>query len=116
MAAFSGSVDNGCERFRAHEIRAWASSLAWHNNTSLFDIMEAAFWTSPATFLEFYLRDISHTKQDGSKGISFVADHHLHKVQGTQVCKTLGKPAIRGVLFYALVIQTVSMCRNKSKF
>ena len=72
-AAFSGSVDNGCERFRAHEIRAWASSLAWHNNTSLFDIMEAAFWTSPATFLEFYLRDISHTKQDGSKGISFVA-------------------------------------------
>ena len=71
-AAFASSV-NGSERFRAHEIRAWASSLAWHNNTSLHDIMEAAYWTSPATFLQFYLRDVSHTKEDGSRGISFVA-------------------------------------------
>ena len=58
---------------RAHEIRALASSLAWFNNTSLADIMNAAYWFGRPTFFQYYLRDISHKKMDGSRGISLVA-------------------------------------------
>ena len=58
---------------RAHEIRAWASSIAWANNTSLQDIMQAAYWFGRATFFQFYLRDVSNKKADGSRGISMVA-------------------------------------------
>ena len=58
---------------RAHEVRAWASSLAWAHNTSLQAIMEAGFWFCQATFLQYYLRDVAHEREDGSKGISFVA-------------------------------------------
>lgn len=63
----------GAKSCRAHEVRAWASSLAWANNTSLASIMEAAYWFSEATFLHFYLRDVSHVKEDGSRGLSLVA-------------------------------------------
>ena len=102
IAAFSGSVGNGDERFRAHEFRAWVSSLAWHNSTSLLDSIEAAFWSSPALFLEFYLRDVLHTfkmvPKASPSGQS--TNHHLHhQVQGTKVSKTLGKPASLGLGF-----------------
>ena len=39
----------------------------------LVSIMEAAYWFSEATFLHFYLRDVSHVKEDGSRGLSLVA-------------------------------------------
>ena len=55
---------------RAHEIRAWAASLAWAHNTSLNSILDAAFWRNPGTFLEFYLRDVSRLNEDGSRGIA----------------------------------------------
>ena len=58
---------------RAHEVRAWASSLAWAHNTSLQSIMEAGYWFSGATFIHYYLRDVAQEREDGSKGISFVA-------------------------------------------
>ena len=32
------------DKVKAHEVRAWAASLAWSHNTSLKDIMEAAYW------------------------------------------------------------------------
>ena len=58
---------------KAHEVRAWAASIAWANNTSLHDIMRAAYWFGRATFFQFYLRDVSNKRSDGSKGISMVA-------------------------------------------
>ena len=66
----SGPEPGNC---RAHEVRAWATSLAWANNTSLQAIMEAAYWFKESTFLHFYLRDYAHERDDGSKGISLVA-------------------------------------------
>ena len=69
----TGQPDN----VRAHEVRAWATSLAWANNTSLKDLMEAAYWFGRPTFFQFYLRDVSHKKLDGSRGISLVAAQQI---------------------------------------
>ena len=55
---------------RPHEIRAWASSLAFASNISLGSLMDAAYWRSPGTFLHFYLRDVSRLQEDGSRGIA----------------------------------------------
>ena len=66
-------VDEASKSSRAHEVRAWAASLAWANNASLQSIMEAGYWFSQATFIQFYLRDVSHERMDGTRAISFVA-------------------------------------------
>ena len=59
---------------RAHEVRAWASSAAFAHSWNLKDVMAAAYWQSETSFINFYLRDISLTRGDGSFGIStFVA-------------------------------------------
>ena len=38
---------------KPHEIRAWASSLAFASNISLSSLMDAAYWRSPGTFIHF---------------------------------------------------------------
>ena len=55
---------------RPGEVRAWASSLAFAHSRSLQDIMEAAYWRSPATFIQFYLRDVSRVRDDGSHRVA----------------------------------------------
>ena len=54
---------------RPHEVRAWASSLVFAHSRSLRDIMEAAYWCLQATFIQFYLRDVSCLQDDGSHGV-----------------------------------------------
>ena len=73
IAYSTSTVDKEPGSLRAHEVRAWAASLAWANNTSMTAILEAGYWFSQATFLQYYLRDVSHVKMDGSRSISFVA-------------------------------------------
>ena len=58
--------------YRTHEIRAWASSMAWAHNVSLNNIMDAAYWLISGTFIQFYLREVSRLNQDCSCGISSV--------------------------------------------
>ena len=57
---------------RPHEIRAWASSLAWVHNTSMTDILDAAYWFNQGTFIDHYLRDVSRVNSDNSRGIASV--------------------------------------------
>ncbi|XP_076440473.1 uncharacterized protein LOC143279970 isoform X2 [Babylonia areolata] len=40
--------------------------------TRLPDIMDAAYWKNPATFIDFYLRDVACLRDDGSRGIASV--------------------------------------------
>ena len=54
---------------RAHEVRAWASSLAFAHSIPLSEVMQSAFWKSQGTFIEGYLRDVSRFREDGSRGI-----------------------------------------------
>ena len=41
--------------FRAHEVRAWATSLALIHLVSLASIMQAAFWGIDSSFLQVFL-------------------------------------------------------------
>ncbi|XP_055957300.1 uncharacterized protein LOC130013001 [Patella vulgata] len=50
---------------RPHEIRAYAATLALHNNISVSDIMKGCFWSGDTTFANFYLRDLSDETLDG---------------------------------------------------
>ena len=79
--AYNQSKASMPDDVRAHEVRAWASSLAWANNTSLKAIMEAAYWFGTPTFFNFYLRDVTQSRLDGSHGISVVAAQQVLKKQ-----------------------------------
>ena len=46
------------ERIRAHDVRAHSSSLAWFRGVSLQDILKAAAWKSPSSFVSCYLSDV----------------------------------------------------------
>ena len=72
--------EGGCDGLsaKAHEVRAWATSLAFAHSLPLSKIMEAAYWKSQGTFIEFYLRDVSRLREDGSRGIqSLVAAQNV---------------------------------------
>ena len=63
---------------RAHEVRALSASMAASHQLPLNAILEAAFWRSEDSFINFYLRDTAHLREDGSRGIgSIVVAQHL---------------------------------------
>ena len=64
---------------RAHEVRALSASLAASHHLPLNSILEAAFWRSEDSFINFYLRDTALLRDDGSRGIGsvVVAQHVL---------------------------------------
>ena len=66
-------------RARAHEVRALAASLAFKCTTSLKEVLDAAYWKSENTFINFYLRDISRLNEENVGGISsvVVAQHSI---------------------------------------
>ena len=43
---------------RAHDVRAHASSTAWFRGVPLDDVMKAASWKSPSTFISCYLTNV----------------------------------------------------------
>ena len=55
---------------KAHEIRAWSASLAFAQTRDLRAVLDAAYWRSPATFIQHYLRDVARLREDGSLGIA----------------------------------------------
>jgi hypothetical protein len=55
---------------KAHEVRAWAASLAVAHSSRLEDVLQAAYWRSIDVFISFYLRDTSTALQDGSFGVA----------------------------------------------
>lgn len=52
--------------FQAREVRAIATSLAFHQNFSLDQVMKAASWRADGTFASFYLRDLVPSGELGS--------------------------------------------------
>lgn len=61
------------QNFQARELRALATSLAFHQHHSLKQIMEAASWRANGTFASFYLRDLSPAQLDTRLGPLVVA-------------------------------------------
>ena len=46
---------------RAHSTGEISSSMAPHRGMTVVDICAAASWSSPYSFIQFYLRDVSHS-------------------------------------------------------
>lgn len=65
---------------RAHDLRAWSASLAAAKNVAIHEIMAAAYWKSENTFINYYLRDCSLRRENGTHSISalVVAQRALH--------------------------------------
>ena len=57
---------------RAHEVRAWSTTLAAANSVRLDDILQATYWKSWNVFTDFYLRDVSAVRLDGLHSLSAV--------------------------------------------
>ncbi len=57
------SVDLKIYGIKAHEVRAFSTSWAFHNRLPLSSLMEAAAWRPHGTFSRFYLG--SMTAQSG---------------------------------------------------
>ena len=60
-AAYASATDEDCRLAQAsvHEVRAIASSLAYQATYALNDVLRAATWANPTTFIDHYLRDVS---------------------------------------------------------
>ena len=65
-----GSATSLGVRVKAHEVRAWASTLAFEHSWCMKDVLDAAYWASESTFINYYLRDTSAQRLDGTWGIS----------------------------------------------
>lgn len=61
------------ETVRAHDLRGQASSVAWFEGIPLPDIMLAASWKTPSTFVSCYLKDV--ISQKGSFASSVLLGH-----------------------------------------
>lgn len=57
---------------RAHEVRAWSSSLAASQSARISDVLSSAYWRSPEVFISCYLRDLSARRMDGVFSLSTV--------------------------------------------
>jgi hypothetical protein len=55
---------------RAHEVRAWATSLAATHSCNLETLLQAAYWRSSDVFISCYLRDVARRREDGSFGVA----------------------------------------------
>nr|XP_033946513.1 uncharacterized protein LOC117452146 [Pseudochaenichthys georgianus] len=49
------------ENIKAHSTRGISTSMALHGGMTVEDICNAASWSSPCSFIRFYLRDVSHS-------------------------------------------------------
>ena len=68
------------EYVRAHDIRAHASSKAWFQGVPLQDIMDAAAWKTPSSFVSCYLTDIISADSNFARAVlrgSVVPDTNL---------------------------------------
>lgn len=58
----SSQIQPGRHRPRAHDVRAVATSRAWFRGIPLEDIMKAACWKTPSSFVSCYLTDVISTE------------------------------------------------------
>ncbi len=57
--ASASSEDCRLSQTSVHEVRAIAASLAYQATYALNDVLKAATWASPTTFIDHYLRDVT---------------------------------------------------------
>lgn len=73
VRAYSSTPSDSLLSPRAHETRAWSTSLAFKETHKLEDILKAAYWRSRNSFISHYLRDIQARSDDGASRLPCVA-------------------------------------------
>ena len=53
-------------QFKAHDIRAFMASKAFHGGVSVDQIMQACHWKAQNTFTNFYLKDVTWSDNDNN--------------------------------------------------
>ena len=61
----SSSSSRPRSSIRAHGVRGVAASWAFHRNTPLSSVLEAATWSSASVFTSFYLSDVQFSSSQG---------------------------------------------------
>jgi hypothetical protein len=62
---------------RAHDVRSMGTSLAFHQQASMAEILKAGTWKSHNTFTRFYLKDMTVVEGDLRRLGPIVAAEHL---------------------------------------
>ena len=63
----AGRVDIDFYNVKAHQVRAMATSWAFHTNVSIEKILMAGSWKTPNTFVSFYLRNLARKRDDDER-------------------------------------------------
>ena len=71
--AYASSSSDAILSPRTHEIRAWASPLAFKTSRRLKDVLSTAYWKSKNSFIGYYLPDMSASTGDDTFQLAFVA-------------------------------------------
>lgn len=72
------------ERVRAHDLRAHASSRAWFSGVSMEDILKAAAWKTPSTFVASYLTNVVSTEDAFARAVLGLRDRRDPGHRSTQ--------------------------------
>ncbi|KAJ8017681.1 hypothetical protein HOLleu_44739 [Holothuria leucospilota] len=72
-------IDND-DPVHAHQLRAHATSKAWFNGVSLSDILKAAAWKTPSTFVSCYLTDVVSNEGAFARSVLGISDQHRRPV------------------------------------
>ena len=63
---------------KAHDVRAFAASTAFHSGASLEQLLSACHWRSHNTFTQFYLKDVAWSDSELYHLGPVVAAQHIH--------------------------------------
>lgn len=70
----------------AHQLRAHASSKAWFSGVSLDNILRAAAWKTPSTFVACYLSDVISQEGAFARAVLGVPDHRRPVLPPSSQC------------------------------
>ena len=77
------------DNFKAHSVRGAASSTAAWSGVTIMDILNAADWSTEATFQQFYHREMQDMITFGSSVLSSASTSNLHVDMETEPSKML---------------------------
>ena len=60
LISSAGAARPEVGRLRAHDIRGVSTSVAFHRDWSVSEVLESATWSSSSVFTSFYLCDLQH--------------------------------------------------------
>ena len=76
---YSDQDSQSLHRVKAHDVRAFAASKAFHSGMSLDQLLSACHWKSHNTFTQFYLKDVAWADSERFHLGPIVAAQEIHQ-------------------------------------